>query len=377
MANIWDDLMKMLVRAHPQDFVSLVFSGVQYIGDVTNELKVRSVEADFLCNAKLGENDIVVHVEFQRRHDYTMQRRMWEYNSATDYLTGLPVHSFVVYLWEDEYVVDPIYRRVSGGEEIYVFSYKNIFLWKVPPEVLEQAGLEGMLPLLPLTRGAADARDEIIETMINRLREAHKEDVLALGYAFAGLVYDTDADQQWLKRRFQVFHDILEGSWSYREMVQKGIETGLEQGILKGIEKGIEQGIEKGIEQGIEKGIEQGIEKGIEQGIEKGIEQGIEKGIEQGIEKGIEQGIEKGIEQGIEKGFEEGELRALDALRPVLIHFVETRYPALTSLARQQSEQINKPELLSVVLDKLFIAQTQERAQQVLMEIHNADATPS
>jgi hypothetical protein len=24
MANVWDDLMKMLVRAHPQDFVSFV-----------------------------------------------------------------------------------------------------------------------------------------------------------------------------------------------------------------------------------------------------------------------------------------------------------------------------------------------------------------
>ncbi|MBA2396394.1 MAG: hypothetical protein H0V70_27020 [Ktedonobacteraceae bacterium] len=329
MANVWDTLMKMLVRAHPQDFVSLVFSGARYIGDVTNELKVRSVEADFLCNAKLGKNNIVVHVEFQRRHDYTMQRRMWEYNSATDYLTGLPVHSFVIYLWEDEYIVEPIYRRVSGGEEIHTFSYKNIFLWEVRPEVLLQAGLEGMLPLLPLTMGAADARDEIVERMISRLREAHKEDVLALGYAFAGLVYETEADQQWLKRRFQVFHDILEESWSYREMVQKGIDTGLEQGIIRG------------------------------------------------IEKGIEQGIEKGIEKGIEQGREQGELQAVSALRPVLIHFVETRYPELTSLAQRQAEQIKKPELLSVVLDKLFIAQTQEKAQQILMEIDDASDTPS
>ena len=208
---------------------------------------------------------------------------------------------------------------MSGGEEIYAFAYKNIFLWEVPPEVLLQAGLEGMLPLLPLTKGAAEARDEIVETMINRLREAHKEDVLALGYAFAGLVYETETDQQWLKRRFQVFHDILEGSWSYREMVQKGIDTGLEQGIIKGIEKGREQGME------------------------------------QGIKQGMEQGIKQGMEQGIKQGMEQGELRALNALHPVLIHFIETRYPELTSLARQQTERINRPELLSVVLDKLFL----------------------
>lgn len=313
MANIWDDLMKMLVRAHPQDFVSFILNGAQYVGDVTNELKVRSVEADFLCKAKLDDEDVMVHGEFQRRHDGNMQRRMWEYNSATDYLTGLPVHSFALYLWKDEHIVEPIYKRVSGGEEIHRFAYKNIFFWETPPEKLLSIGLEGMLPLLPLTKGAMQARDEIVGMMINGLREAHKEDVLALGYAFAGLVYETEADQQWLKRRFQMFHDILEGSWSYREMVQKGVDIGLEQGIEKGIEKGLEQ----------------------------------------------------------------GELRALNAVRPVLIHFVETRFPELTSLAKQQAERINKPELLSAVLDKLFIAQTIERAKQVLMEIDKTTDMPS
>ena len=46
--------------------------------------------------------------------------------------------------------------------------------------------------------------------------------------------------------------------------------------------------------------------------------------------------------------------------------------PELTSLAQQQTERINRPELLSVVLDKLFLAHTQERAKQVLMEIDTA-----
>jgi hypothetical protein len=77
------------------------------------------------------------------------------------------------------------------------------------------------------------------------------------------------------------------------------------------------------------------------------------------------------------KGIEQGELQAVNALRPVLIHFVETRYPELTSLAQRQAEQISKPELLSVVFDKLLIAQMQERAKQILMEIDDASGTPS
>lgn len=299
MANSWDDLMKMLVRSHPQDFVSFLSQGALYQNDITNELKVRSIEADFLCKAIRNDEEIVVHAEFQRHRDYTMRRRMWEYNCITDYLTGLPVCSFVLYLREDDYIVEPPYKRVlSDGEVIHTFNYRNIFMWEVPPEVLKQPGLEGLLPLLPLAKGADEARDVTVGDMIEGLRAAGKEDILALGYAFAGLVYEKEDDRQWLKRRFAMFHDMLEESWSYREMVEKGIDIGIERGALK-------------------------------------------------------------------------------ALRPVLIHFVETRFPELASLAQQQAERITRPEALSTVLDKLFLAQTTESARQVLMEIAKTTDTPS
>ena len=168
---------------------------------------------------------------------------MWEYNCITSFLTQLPVCSFVLYLREDQSIVEPPYTlQLADGSVIHIFYYRNIFLWEVPPEVLKQKGLEGMLPLLPLTKGADLSRDSIVNDMIEGLRAAGKEDVLALGYAFAGLVYDTEADQHWLKRRFSVFHDILEGSWSYQEMIQKGVDIGLERGLEQGLERGLERG---------------------------------------------------------------------------------------------------------------------------------------
>jgi hypothetical protein len=160
---------------------------------------------------------------------------MWEYNCVTSYLTQLPVCSFVIYLREDDAIVEPPYKlQLTDGSTIHIFYYSNVFLWEVLPETLKQKGLEGMLPLLPLTKGADLSRDAIVSDMIEGLRMAGKDNVLALGYAFAGLVYESESDQQWLKRRFEVFHDILEGSWSYREMVQKGIDIGLEQGLEQG-----------------------------------------------------------------------------------------------------------------------------------------------
>lgn len=234
MAKIWDALMKMLVRANPQDFVSFLTQETYYQGDVTNELIIRSVDADFLCQATKKDQDMIVHAEYQRRRDKNMARRIWEYNTAASFLTKLPVLSFAVYLWQKKNISKPPYKVELDGELLHLFYYKNIFLWEEDPERLLQPGFEGLLPLLPLMKDARLTRDETIGTMIEGLRTAGKDDILALGFAFAGLTYRTEDDKQWLKRRFAMFHDILEDSWSYQEIVQKGLDKGLEKGLDQG-----------------------------------------------------------------------------------------------------------------------------------------------
>jgi hypothetical protein len=118
-------------------------------------------------------------------------------------------------------------------------------MWEEEPDRLLRPGLEGMLPLLPLMKGAKQTRDETIGTMIEGLRTAGKDDILALGYTFAGLVYQTRDDKQWLKRRFAMFHDILEDSWVYQEIVQKGIDQGREQEKLTAARSFLTRIIEK------------------------------------------------------------------------------------------------------------------------------------
>jgi hypothetical protein len=152
-----------------------------------------------------------------------------------EHATSLPVCSFALYLWKDTSIVEPPFiLRLVDGNIIHIFYYENLFLWEIPPERLQQKGLEGLLPLLPLTQGAKEARDKIVNDMIEGLRAAGKEDILALGYAFAGRVYTTKDDQKWLKRRFAMFEDFLEESWSYQEMVQKGLDKGIEIGKKQG-----------------------------------------------------------------------------------------------------------------------------------------------
>ncbi|MBA2392295.1 MAG: hypothetical protein H0V70_06060 [Ktedonobacteraceae bacterium] len=307
MSNSWDELLRMLVRANPQDFVSLVSSGTHYLSDITQKLITRTVEADFLCKAAREGQEVVVHIEFQRDQNKNMGKRMWEYNCITSFLTRFPVCSSVIYLWKESNIVEPPYKvTLVDGKVIHIFYYDNIFLWETPPEVLKQKGLEGLLPLPPLTKDADKKRDSVVSDMINGLRAVGKEDLLALGYTIAARVYDTEDDQQWIKRRFEMFHSQLEESWAYREIVQKGYE------------------------------------------------------------KGIEQGIEQGVEKGIEQGIEQGELKAL---RPLFVRIMERRFAELAPLAQQQVERITSPDLLSSLIDRLFTIQTSGQARQMLMEI--------
>lgn len=309
--------MKMLVRANPQDFVSFLTQETYYEGDVTNELIIRSVDADFLCHATKNAQDIVVHAEYQRRRDKNMARRLWEYNVATSFLTKLPVLSFAIYLWKEQNIATSPYRIVIDGELVHLFYYKNIFLWEETPERLLQPGFAGLLPLLPLLKGAKRTRDETIGNMVEGLRTAGKDDILALGYAFAGLVYRTEDDKEWLKRRFAMFHEILEDSWSYQEMVQKGLDVGLQ------------------------------------------------KGLEQGLQKGLDQGLQQGLQKGLDQGIKQGELMAAHSF---LARFIEKHFPPLLPLALRKAERLKTVDALNSVIDKLLEAKTVEQAREVLEE---------
>src|SRR5581483_5457675 len=87
--------------------------------------------------------------------------------------------------------------------------------------------------------------------------------------------------------------------------------------------------------------------------------------LEKGLEKGLEQGLEKGRKQGIEQ-----------ALHQTLMIYVETRFPQLVVLARQQTGLITDVAVLNQIMSKLFTLQTPDEVEQYLRTLGN-DATKS
>ena len=122
MAKQWDSLIKLLVEANKQDLVSLLLPGAKFERELNTELQSRVLEADLLYVVNWDGTEVIMHVEFQKRRDGNMGRRLWEYNTQTTIISGLPVCSFVVYLQRDGNVVESPYNIPRpNGRAIHVF----------------------------------------------------------------------------------------------------------------------------------------------------------------------------------------------------------------------------------------------------------------
>jgi predicted transposase YdaD len=250
MVKPWDDLMKRLFITSPQQMVQWLIPGAQFVSERTLELKSRTIVADILYNIVVHGKEMVLHVEFQRRNERTMGKRLWEYNALAVITSGLPVCSIVIYLKKVKRVVEPPYEmQLPDGGVSHVFFFRNVKLWEIPTEVFQQPGAEGLLPLLPLTRDGA--RREVVEEMILRLLSAQKSELLPLGYIVAALVFKKDNERDWLNRRYGMLRDILKESWAFQDILREGLAVGIEQGREQGREQGIEQGREQGIKKGM------------------------------------------------------------------------------------------------------------------------------
>jgi hypothetical protein len=158
-----------------------------------------------------------------------MAERLLEY-SVQAYLThGLPVYSVVIYLRKTAKVPEPpLVWKLSNSQEVLRFNFLNIELWKLSPQAILQEGLDGLLPLVFFTDGAK--QPEVLDEVIERLDAAHNKELASLSLLLASMVFQDDADQAMVLRRFAMLEDLdLEESWAYKMILNKGIEKGIEK----------------------------------------------------------------------------------------------------------------------------------------------------
>ena len=110
------------------------------------------------------------------------------------------------------------------------FHFIVIKLWEIASEEIIQAGLTGLLPLVPLTKNGG--QHEIIDEVATKLAAAQEYNLLEYARRFASLVFKEGSDHEWLNRRFAMYRDILEDSWVVQEERLEGALRELRQAVL-------------------------------------------------------------------------------------------------------------------------------------------------
>ncbi len=243
MSKLWDDMLKRMFTAHPQHFLNWLVPNAVLLHELSSELKTpslsdlkaqhaqetRDLTADILYVILWYGVKTILHIEFQRRGDKQMGKRLWQYNTTTAINKGLPVSSIVIYLRKDRTIEEPPYlEKLPNGRPNHLFFYEAVKLWELPAEVFLQPGMEGLLPLVTLTHDGK--RREVVDEMITRLVVSHNHNLLSMAFNFAALVYDKPIEQAWLIERFEMYKKDLEESWVYQRILGEGLEKGRTEG---------------------------------------------------------------------------------------------------------------------------------------------------
>lgn len=232
----FDHFMKSLAHLNPNAFLQLLLPGASFCNEVPLNLKLVDFDVDVLLQMKWHGQEMLLHVEFQKRNDYKMDERTLRYNVLARIEHKLPVLSIVIYLFQDGNVPpSPLNWSIPTGQHILNFHFINLKLWEMSVEELEGLNYVELLALTPLMKDGA-SRDPV-QRMMTSLYKTGDASLAYIGYNLAALTFlrhgADNPDLNWITRSYEHMQEFFEESPIYQMILNKGIEQGLEQALEK------------------------------------------------------------------------------------------------------------------------------------------------
>jgi predicted transposase YdaD len=229
----FDLTMRHLAQWFPADIAFLS------LGRRPDELEVLSPDlpagerrADWLAKVTVGAETFVLHVEFQTAFSREKILATLDYWVRVRILYGLPVFSVVIYLTNESHpgAGSNRFQEEILGHRQCVFEFQEIRLWELNAGDFLEAGVEGLLPLLPLMRSAPgeDSLRQVVETATKVPDNVRAADLLAATAVFASLKYPEDVISGLIRREMMKESAIIQG------FILEALEEGREEGIQKG-----------------------------------------------------------------------------------------------------------------------------------------------
>ena len=241
MADI-DTISKYLIQHYPDHFAHFVLAreNVEVIDVIeTEQTTVESRRADSFIRVRIGEEEALVHHEFQTTDSTnpSMPRRMAGYIGRAIEHHGLPIYSNVIYLRPDAGQRDPgFYEQALPGYRV-VIQYNVIRLIKIEGQHILDEGHSGLIPFTPLMKPpegmAPDAwLHQCLHTARTRpIGRSPQADYLAGMVALSGLVYAPETISDIIFK--EGIMDIIRESSIIQSFTQQSREEGIEQGQRK------------------------------------------------------------------------------------------------------------------------------------------------
>ncbi|MEW5899774.1 MAG: hypothetical protein AB1652_11480, partial [Bacillota bacterium] len=104
--NVIDRSLKVLAKQYPKAFIVLAMGSVENLAFETienPEINLPEKRLDFVYGLQDEEQEYILHLDFQLRHERDLPQRMHIYNALLTASNQKPVISKVIYLERREY----------------------------------------------------------------------------------------------------------------------------------------------------------------------------------------------------------------------------------------------------------------------------------
>ena len=118
----YDSTIKCISPELSADIATLILGSKPNLKQISESLPSDERIVDFLAEMA-GDEESLLHVEFQTKYDSNMPVRMLAYHARIVERYGLPVYPVVVYLKQTDRPIETSYSSHVRGKHIFTFNY--------------------------------------------------------------------------------------------------------------------------------------------------------------------------------------------------------------------------------------------------------------